>query len=161
MSKNVRVLDLHRAEVPARKIAETLNIPVRTVYNIIKHGRVDRKVSGPPANKKLDEKFLAKLNKAVSKAPTVSIRKHARSLKIAESTARKGLKLIGKKSMVRPPAPLLTERLKTLRFERSKSLLNQLKSLPSSTVKIFSDKKISCGRPGLQQAERSRHCQLW
>ena len=69
MSKNKSVLDLHCAQVPARTISVTLNIPVRTVYRIIKEGRVERKVSGPPSNKKLDQKFLDKLAKAVNKAP--------------------------------------------------------------------------------------------
>jgi DNA-binding Lrp family transcriptional regulator len=142
MSKNQRVLDLHHADVPPRKISNTLNIPVRTVYNIIKHGRVERKPSGSPWNKKLDEKMLAKVAKAVEKEPTASIRKQAKKLKLAESTVRLGLKKLGKKSVVRPPATLLTERLKNLRLERSVRLLNQLKSLPKSTVRIFSDKKI-------------------
>jgi len=142
MSKNKSILDLHSAQVPARTISVTLNIPVRTVYRIIKEGRVERKVSGPPSNKKLDQKFLDKLAKAVNKAPTLSIRAHARKLRIAESSCRNGLKMLGKRSLVRPPAPLLTERLKTLRLERSKRLLSRLKKLPNSTVKIFSDKKM-------------------
>ena len=142
MSKFRSVMDLHRAQVPARKISNTLNIPVRTVYRIIKEGRVERKVSRPPVNKKLNEKFLNKLAKAVNRAPTVSIWRHAKNLKIADSTARKGLKMLGKKSLVRPPVPLLTERLLKSRLERSKRLLNKLKGKDSSTVEIFSDKKI-------------------
>ena len=43
--------------------------------------------------------------------------------------------------MARPTWQLLTERLKTLRLERSKKLLNQLKSRASSSVKIISDEK--------------------
>jgi transposase len=142
MSKNQRILDFHHAQMPARKIAETLNIPVRTVYHIIKQGRVERKKSRPPVNKKLTEKFLGKLAKAVEASPTVSIRRHAKILKVDEKTARNGLKQLGKKSLVRPPVPLLTERLKNLRLERSKRLLNKLKKKDSETVKIFSDKKI-------------------
>jgi hypothetical protein len=142
MSKNQRVLDLHHADVAPRVIAETLGVPKRTVYRIIKEGRLERKKSGSPANKKLSEKFLKKLSKAVEKAPTVSIRRHAKALKICESTARNGLKILGKKSLVRPPVPLLTERLKLSRFERSKKLLNRLKGEDASTVRIFSDKKI-------------------
>ena len=83
MSKNEQVLNFHHAQVPAKKIAETLNIPVRTVYRIIKNGRVHRKVPGTPANKKLHDSFLDKLAMAVNKAPTVSIRKHAKALNIA------------------------------------------------------------------------------
>jgi hypothetical protein len=80
--------------------------------------------------------------KAVKKAPTVSIQAHAKKLRIAKSTCRNGLKLLGKRSLVRPPAPLLMDRLKTLRLERSKKLLSRLKKMPKLTVKIFSDKKM-------------------
>jgi transposase-like protein len=142
MSKNQRVLDFHHAQMPARKIADTLNIPVRTVYRIIKHGRVERKSPGVPKNKILKKKFLVKLAKAVESSPTVSIRKQAKILKVSEGTVRNGLKMVGKKSLVRPPVPLLTERLINLRLERSKKLLNKLKKMDPETVKIFSDKKI-------------------
>jgi hypothetical protein len=142
MSKNKSILDFHTAHVDARTISTTLNIPVRTVYRVIKEGRVERKVRGPPKNKKLNPRFLDKLATAVNKAPTVSIRAQAKKLRIAEFTCRNGLKLLGKKSLVRPPAPLLTDRLKTLRLERSKKLLSRLKKMPKSTVKIFSDKKM-------------------
>jgi hypothetical protein len=128
--------------LPARKISDTLNIPLRSVYRVIKEGRVERKKCGPPVNKKLNKKFLDKLAKAIEKTPNMSIRKHAKALKVADSTARKGLKLLGKKSLVRPPVPLITERLKQLRLDRSKRLLYRLKKLDSSMVKIFSDKKI-------------------
>lgn len=50
--------------------------------------------------------------------------------------------MLGKKSLVRPPAPLLTERLKQLRFEHSKKLLNKLEKIDPSTVQVFSNKKI-------------------
>ncbi len=90
----------------------------------------------------MTENFLEKLAKAVEKAPTTSIRKHAKILKVSEGTVRNGLKKLGKRSMVRPPVPLLTERLKQLRIERSKRLLSKLKKLDPATVKIFSDKKI-------------------
>ncbi len=46
------------------------------------------------------------------------------------------------KSVVRPPRHLLSEQTKKLRLERGRRLLNRLKSMPPSTVKIFSDKKV-------------------
>jgi hypothetical protein len=36
MNKNKSVLDMAAAQVPARTISVTLNIPVRTVYRVIK-----------------------------------------------------------------------------------------------------------------------------
>jgi transposase len=142
MSKNQRILDLHHAQVAPGDIVKTLGVPKSTVYRVISHGRVERPKRGSPRNKKLTEKFLAKTATTVEASPMLSIRKHAKKLKVSESTIRNGLKLLGKKSLVRPPVPLLTERLKNLRFERSKHLLNKLKRRHSSTVKIFSDKKL-------------------
>ncbi len=37
---------------------------------------------------------------------------------------------------------MLTDRLKALRFERSKRLLSRMKKMPKLTVNIFSDKKM-------------------
>jgi inhibitor of nuclear factor kappa-B kinase subunit alpha len=142
MSNNQRILDLHRAQVPPAVIVATLNIPKSTVYRVINHGRVERKLRGPPKNKKLTEKFLQRVTKAVEAAPTTSIRAHAKKLRIDEKSLRTGLKKIGKRSLVRPPVPLLTERLKESRFERSKRLLSRIKKETESTVRIFSDKKI-------------------
>jgi inhibitor of nuclear factor kappa-B kinase subunit alpha len=142
MANNARILDLHRAHVPAKVIVDTLGVPKSTVYRVIKHGRAERVKSKEPWNKKLKKKCLDKIAKAVEADPNVSIRKQAKKLKISECTVRRGLKTLGKKSLVRPPVPLLTERLKTSRFERARSLLSKLKKLPESTVKIFSDKKM-------------------
>lgn len=142
MSTNQRILDLHHAHMAPSSIVATLGVSKSTVYRVIRHGRVERKKGASPWNKKLSEKFLKKISKAVENSPTVSIRKHAKVLKVSEATVRNGLKVLGKKSLVRPPVPLLTERLKKLRFERSKRLLNKLKKLTVPTVKIFSDKKI-------------------
>ncbi len=90
------------------------------VYCIIKESWVDRKVSGSPVNKKLEQKFLDKLAKAVDKSPTVSIQTKARKLRISKSTCRKSLKMLQKHSLVCPLAPLLMEWLMALRLERSK-----------------------------------------
>jgi hypothetical protein len=98
MSNNQRILDLHRAQVPPAVIVVTLNIPKSTVYRIIKHGCVERKLRGPPKNKKLTEKFLQKSKKAVEAAPTTSIRAHAKKLKVSERTLRRGLKSMGKEA---------------------------------------------------------------
>jgi inhibitor of nuclear factor kappa-B kinase subunit alpha len=142
MSKNQRILDLHNAHVHPRLIREQLDVSIRTVYRVIREGRVDRKKRETPSHQILTKKFLAKLSKAVEKEPTLSIRRHAKKLKVSATTVRNGLKKVGKQSVVRPPVPLLTERLKELRLERSKRLLSWLKKHDSATVKIFSDKKV-------------------
>ena len=107
MSKNQSIINLHRTQVPIKNIMTTSEVSRATVYRILKSGKVDRKKRVGSWNKKLDKKFLNKVFKAVEADPTVSIRKQARKLKVADSTVRKGLKMLGKKSLVRPPAPLI------------------------------------------------------
>ena len=80
----------------------TLNIPKSTVYRVLNHGRTERKPRGSPKNKKLTEKFVQKTKKAVEANPTLSIRAHAKKLKVSERTVRRGLKQLGKRSLVRP-----------------------------------------------------------
>jgi ribosomal protein S25 len=120
-----------------------LGVSKATVYCVIKAGRVERKKRETAHNKKLTEIFLEKLAKTVEASPTVSIRKTAKKLKICNGTIRNRLKKLGKKSLVRPPAPLLSERLQMLRLERSKKLLAKLKHLPESTVRSSLTRRCS------------------
>jgi hypothetical protein len=141
-AKRQRCLDLFHAGIGARTIMDTLNMPKTTVYRVIKSGTAKRTSPTTPANKIATPQFLQKLKRTVESNPTNSIRNIAKKLKVHERTIRRSLKTIGKRSVVRPPRHLLTQRQKEVRFERGRRLLNQLKSLPPSTVKIFSDKKI-------------------
>ena len=148
-AKRQRCLDLFHAGISARSIMDTLNMPKTTFYRVIKAGTAKRKSpttpaskKATPANKKATPQFLRKLKRTVEAKPTNSIRNVAKKLNVHERTIRQSLKVIGKRSVVRPPRHLLTQRQKEVRLERGKRLLNQLKSLPPSTVKIFSDKKI-------------------
>lgn len=52
------------------------------------------------------------------------------------------VKLLGKRSVIRPPRQLLTERTKKLKLERCRRILNYLKNSNMPTIKIFSNKKI-------------------
>jgi hypothetical protein len=141
-AKRQRALDLSHAGSDARTIASTLNIPLSTVYRILKAGIAERKVRTTAHNKKMTPKFLGRLKRSVEANPTLSIRSFAKKHKVHEKTIRKSLKILGKKSVVQPLRHLLTERTKQLRLERGQQLLNRLKRTPSSTVKIFSDKKV-------------------
>ena len=95
-----------------------------------------------PVNKKVDKKFTERLKKAVEKNPTMFIRKTVKVFVVDEKTVRRTLKTLGKVSLVKPFSQRLRERLRALRLERSKKLLNCLKSYGPSMVKIFSDVKI-------------------
>jgi transposase len=141
-AKRQRALDLVHAGLTAQQISSNLIMPISTVYRILKVGTAERKARTTPSNKKTTPKFLQKLKKSVEADPTKSIRNVAKKLNVHERTIRRSLKVLGKKSVVRPARHLLTERTKLLRLERGLRLLNRLKHMPASTVKIFSDKKI-------------------
>lgn len=141
-AKRQRALDLSHAGFDAKTISGTLNMPISTVYRVLKVGVAKRKSRGSPANKKVTPTFLQRLKRTVEAKPTDSIRKVAKKLDVDERTVRRSLKMIGKRSVVRPLHQLLTERAKKSRLERGRQLLNRLKSMPPSTVKIFSDKKL-------------------
>ena len=141
-AKRRSALDLSHAGLDARTISSTLNMPLSTVYRVLKSGTAERKVRMSAHNKKVTPQFLGRLKKSVESNPTQSIRSLAKKHKVHEKTVRNSLEKLGKKSVVRPLRHLLTERTKQLRLERGKRLLNKLKRSSSSTVKIFSDKKI-------------------
>jgi transposase len=141
-AKREKALNLSQAGLGPKAISDTLNMPISTVYRVIKAGTIKRKTSTRPGNIKATPEFLLRLKRTVEAKPTESIRSVAKKFDVHERTIRRSLKLLGKKSVVRPPRHLLTERQKEVRLERGKRLLNHLKSLPPSTVRIFSDKKI-------------------
>ena len=85
---------------------------------------------------------MKRVKTIVEDDPNVSIRKVAKKMKVDEKTIWNSLKDLGKKSLVRPPRHLLTPAQKKVRLDRGKVLLNKLKSMPKSTIKIFSDKKV-------------------
>jgi hypothetical protein len=142
MPKNQRILNLHHAQVALGDIVKTLGVPESTIYWVISNRQVERKKRGSPSIKKLTEKFLAKIATTVEDNPTVSIWNQTKKLKVAKSTIRNGLKLLRKKSLVRPPVPLLIERLKISVLSNPSVFFKQDKKSPMSTVKIFSDKKL-------------------
>ena len=104
-----------------------------TFYKVKKRDSAERAQMSSPVNKKVDKKLTEKFKKHVENNPTMSIRKTAKLFNVVEKTVRRSLKTLGKVIVTRTLCQLLTERLKTLRLERSKKLLNQLKSHPSST----------------------------
>ena len=62
-------MDLHSAEVPIKTIMMTLGVSRATFYRVLKSGNVDRKKRVGSWNKKLDEKFLKKISKAIEADP--------------------------------------------------------------------------------------------
>ena len=141
-AKRQRIFDLVYAGTDVKSIVNLLGIPKTTVYRIIKAGIPKMKSPKVVNGKKRTPAFLNRVKNIVEDDPNVSIRKVAKRMNVDEKTIRTSLKDLGKRSIVRPPRHLLTTAQKKVRLERGRVLLNKLKSMPKSTVKIFSDKKV-------------------
>jgi hypothetical protein len=133
-AKTAKTLNLSHAGLCAKAISITLNMPIATVYCVIKSGTIKRKTNTSPGNIKATPEFLQQLRQTMKLKPTESIRNIAKKMNVHERTIRRSLKLIQKKSVVCPPRQLLTERQKQLCLELGHQLINKLKSLPLSTV---------------------------
>jgi hypothetical protein len=85
---------------------------------------------------------VAKIRAKIEQDPTKSMRQMARELKISERSVRDIVKLdLKAKSRARTKKHLVTQVAKDKRFEKSRKLLNMLKS-GSQPVILFSDEKI-------------------
>jgi len=145
-AKRNRVCDLLDAQIPQKDIAKIVGISERTIRRI-QHARqsslgTERSPGSGGHNKKRDAAFLNTLKKKIKEDPTVSMRKHAKILKVDPKTIRTAVhKDLGLKSFARMPRHLLTDRMKQTRLERCHKIHSFLKH-NGSTVKIFSDEKI-------------------
>ena len=141
-AKRQSVLDLFHAQMDVKSICNMLNVSKTMVYHVIRAGTAKRKVRTIVHNRKRTASFVSKVNTLTDANPNESIRNVAKKLKVDEKTIRTTLKTLGKRSVVRPPRHLLTAAQKQVRLDRGKRLLNMLKKTSTSTVKIFSDKKV-------------------
>ncbi len=125
-------------------ITDVTRAIVLNIREKLKDGRdLSHKSRGSPANRKLTPDKLDMPKTKFENSPTTSFRKMAKEESMDEKTVRNGLKKMGVASTVRPHCHLLTPKKKekkTLLLVKKK-LINWLKS-NSSTVKIFSDKKL-------------------
>lgn len=144
-----RVAALIRAGLPQKDIAAQEECFIALVKKVAAKTRAGedlaRKNGSGGHNKVITDDFKAGILSEVTADPMLSQRKLAKELDVAPSTVRKAVKELGLTSYRRQRQQLLTDRIKVIRVEKGKRLLNQLKkgktsSLP--TVIIFSDKKL-------------------
>jgi hypothetical protein len=123
-AKREKAFNLSHVGLGPKAISGTLNMPISTVYWVIKAGTIKRKTSTSPGNNKATQEFLLRLKRTVEIKPTKSIRSMAKKLDVHERMIRRSLKLLGKKAVVHLPRLLLTEHQKEVQLESRKRLLN-------------------------------------
>jgi len=141
-----RMVDLFRAGADNATIAEVIGASIRTVQRTrIKWSKgedLSHKSPGAPPNKVCMENFVEAVKEEFKVNPTKSMNKLAAESSVSRRTIGRVVHDdLGLRSFSRVQKHLLTSRQKDIRLERSKKLLNWLKS-NASTVKIFSDKKV-------------------
>ena len=145
MSKRRRISHLIDAGNNNKTIVDVMKCHVSTVNRVRALKRsggpiTPRKRPGRPAIQ-TGPRVVRRLQGAIERQPRRSIREHARRLGISEGSARVCCKKLGIKSRIRQRRPLLDERMRGLRLERSKALLNNLKSAPARRIYFFSNEK--------------------
>lgn len=151
-SKHDQVVALIRAGVTVNNIVNSTGVSRRTVFRVKQRLRDDIPVQGPPRKARERGKrtpaFVKRLQTAIVKAPTKSIRKHAQALKVSERTVRRAVtEDLGGRSMVRRHVPLISEKARKAREDRSRALLTALKHSNAGHIIFFSDEKNFCVDP--------------
>ncbi|QQP37852.1 Uncharacterized protein FKW44_018264, partial [Caligus rogercresseyi] len=118
------------------EMAKQLNVEISTIYCLKKkldiNQGVERK-SGSAGKYKLEPQLICDV---IQRAPTTSMRAHAKDLGVGESRVRRAVKECGGKSLVMFERPLLTPQIKVTHLQRCKGLINDLKSAPAGKIII-------------------------
>ncbi len=144
--KRQRVYDLLDVGISQSRIAEIVNMEVRSVHHIQQAKNDGKGIKRAPGsgghNLKHTPAFLSDLKAKINEDPTISMVRRSRELGVSDGTVRIAVHNdLGLKSFVRVTRRLLTMSTKEKRLKRCQKLLTFLKH-HGSTVKIFSDKKI-------------------
>lgn len=136
-------------------IFEKLKLPLRTIQRMRKQlmesefdveAVMNRKTQDRAKQKVRSEKFIANVQQMIDNDPSVSIREISRRLRSSENTVRLCVREdIRYKSYRMRSGQLLTEKMKKVRLEKSKKLLQKIKHpLASNMLWFFSDEKNFC-----------------
>jgi hypothetical protein len=143
--KRSAICELRRAGHSPAFIAKSLQYPRQTVYDVCKRfdesGQDQRAAHKPRSDKIRKPRFLAGLKRSVKANPTVSFSTLAKKRAVSITTIHRGIKELGLTSYAQGKRHLLTNRMKEVRLERCRKVLNWLKS-NGSAIKFFSDEKI-------------------
>ena len=146
-AKRHRIADLLRADTPFNRICELLDVKKTCVYEVRKKLRngtsLDRKPGSGGHNLKQNEDFLTGLASEIEAKPDTSMRELAKVAQVDEKTIRTAVKSdLSLHSYVRRRRPLLTQKVREVRYQKGKKLLGRLKGSSGSIIRIFSDKKL-------------------
>ena len=144
-AKHNRIINLLDAHTNQKEIAKIVNVIERTVQHIQHAKKLGRGTKRSPGSgghhRKRSKIFLKTLKDKIMEDPTISIRRHAKTLNQDPKTIRTTVNLgLGLKSFFRQPQHL-TKSIKQKRFDRCKKILSFLKH-SNRTIKVFSNKKI-------------------
>lgn len=143
-ARREQIVALLHADWAIPDIMAKLSVSRATVFNtkkrLIEFGHVKRKKGSGRTPTVTTPRLLANIKARIKWNPVRLMRQMAKELNVSEFCVRKVVKhKIGAKSLSRTKSFLLTDRLKTLKKERSKKLLSVLKK--KSPVILFTDEK--------------------
>ena len=126
-------------------ISKLLKYPRQTVYDgcrrVDESGQDQRATHKARSDRILKPRFLAGLKRSVKANPAVPFSTLARKRAVSVMTIQRGMKKLGLTSYAQGKRHLLTDRMKEVRLNRCRKLLNWMKS-NGSVMKFFSDEKI-------------------
>ena len=143
-AKHNQIIDLLDAHTTQKEISKIIGVTERTVHHIqhaTKLGRGRKRSPGSGGRyKKRNKIFLKTLKEKIMESPTISMRRHAKTLNLDPKTIRTAVNLgLGLKSFFRKPQHL-TKSIKQKRFDRCKKIISFLKH-SDRTITVFSNKK--------------------
>lgn len=138
--KRVEISALLRAGHNKSDIAKQLKTSRMTVHRVAERLKNDEGLKDRPRSGRPRVVNRSAVRKAFVSNPMLKMTEFARKKKISVATVSRAVKEEGGKSLKHVPKPLLTNRMREQRQERSRRLLNDLKS-HGNRVLIFSDEK--------------------
>jgi hypothetical protein len=143
-AKREKIVALLHAETPIPDIMSQLGTLRRTIFRVKKYleerGHVRQQPGSGRKPTVVSSKLISTIKSRIQRNPIRSMRGMAKDLKVSEWTIRNIVKTkLGARSLARTKRCLLSERLKTLRLERSKKILQILKK--KTPIILFSDEK--------------------
>ena len=129
-----QIIDLLDAHAPQKEIVKIIDVSERTVQ-CIQHAKIlgrgtNRAPGSGGHHRKRSKVFLETFKDKIMKDPTVSMRRHAKTLNVYPKTIKTAITPdLGLKSFFRQPQHLLIESIKEKKFERFKR-----SSLSSNTM---------------------------
>lgn len=144
MAKWQRIRDLSRAQMPQNEIAAVVGVSrwtVKRVLDLEKKGQLSPKASPGRPRSVRTRRAVSVIKRKISSNPVRSMRKMAKEAGMSDRTMRRIIKEdCGAKSRARKKTQMITQRIRNLRVERCKKILNFLKR--KNPVILFTDESM-------------------